>query len=50
MNSGYETRDGGITWKPINLGRACNKIRLYKNVNGKVYGYSIGVEVFKGSF
>lgn len=50
MNSGYETTDGGITWKPINLGRACNKIRLYKNVKGKVYGYSIGVEVFKGSF
>jgi photosystem II stability/assembly factor-like uncharacterized protein len=46
MNSGFETNDGGLTWKKIDLGRACNKIRIYKN-DGKVYGYSIGVNVFK---
>jgi photosystem II stability/assembly factor-like uncharacterized protein len=47
LNSGYETKDGGKTWQKIDLGRACNKIRIYKNVTGKIYGYSIGVNVFK---
>jgi len=50
MNSGYETKDGGLTWTTVNLGMACNKIRIYKDANGKVYGYSIGVDVFKGEF
>jgi photosystem II stability/assembly factor-like uncharacterized protein/dienelactone hydrolase len=47
MNSGYETKDGGKTWSTIDLGRACNKIRIYRDANGKVYGYAIGVDVFK---
>ena len=47
MNSGYETKDGGKTWSTIDLGRACNKIRIYKDATGKVYGYAIGVDVFK---
>lgn len=46
VNSGYETLDGGKTWRPIDLGRACNKIRIYKEDN-KVFGYAIGVDVFK---
>lgn len=46
MNSGYETKDGGKSWQKIDLGKACNKIRIYKE-NSKTYGYSIGVEVFK---
>ena len=50
MNSGYETKDGGLTWAPVNLGKACNKIRIYKDANGKVYGYSIGVDVMKAVF
>ena len=50
MNSGFETKDGGLTWKPINLGMACNKIRIYNAVNGKIYGYAIGVDVYKGEF
>ena len=50
MNSGYETKDGGKTWTAINLGTACNKIRIYKDANGKVYGYAIGVDVMKGEF
>ena len=50
MNSGYETKDGGKTWMPTDLGRACNKIRIYKDANGKVYGYAIGVDVMKGYF
>ena len=40
--TGYETRDGGTNWKPVNLGKAVNKIRL---IDGT--GYAIGVDVFK---
>ncbi|WP_297518639.1 hypothetical protein [Flavobacterium sp.] len=47
MNSGFETKDGGITWTKIDLGRACNKIRFYTDADKKVYGYAIGVNVFK---
>lgn len=46
MRSGYETLDGGKTWKPIDLGTACNKIRIYRE-DKEIYGYSIGVNVFK---
>ena len=45
MNSGYETKDGGKTWEKIDLGRACNKIRIYSDEKG-IYGASIGVDVF----
>ena len=34
MNTGYETRDGGRTWTTINLGMACNKIRILKKSDG----------------
>ncbi|WP_396165127.1 alpha/beta fold hydrolase [Flavobacterium sp.] len=47
MNTGYETKDGGKTWTKVNLGMACNKIRIYKDANGKTYGYAIGVDVIK---
>lgn len=47
MNSGYETTDGGKTWSKVNLGRACNKIRIHARPDGSIYGYAIGVEVFK---
>jgi photosystem II stability/assembly factor-like uncharacterized protein len=47
MNSGYETRDGGQNWTKIDLGKACNKIRIYKTNDGKTYGYAIGVQVSK---
>jgi photosystem II stability/assembly factor-like uncharacterized protein len=47
MNTGFETKDGGLTWTTVNLGMACNKIRIYKNANGKIYGYAIGVDVLK---
>jgi photosystem II stability/assembly factor-like uncharacterized protein len=45
--SGFETKDGGKSWNKIDLGRACNKIRIVKPINGKMYGYAIGVNVFK---
>lgn len=47
MTSGYKTTDGGLTWEKTDLGRACNKIRIYKTDLGKTYGYSIGVNIFK---
>jgi photosystem II stability/assembly factor-like uncharacterized protein/pimeloyl-ACP methyl ester carboxylesterase len=50
MNTCYETKDGGKTWTKVNLGMACNKIRIYKDANGKTYGYAIGVDVLKGEF
>ena len=50
MNTGFETKDGGLTWTTVNLGMACNKIRIYKDANGKIYGYAIGVDVLKGEF
>jgi hypothetical protein len=34
----------------VYLGMACNKIRIYKDANGKVYAYAIGVNVLKGKF
>lgn len=50
MKSGYETKDGGLHWTPVDLGMACNKIRIYKGKNGKAYGYAIGVDVLRGDF
>lgn len=50
MNSGYETKDGGKTWLAVDMGKACNKIRIYTGANGKKYGYAIGVDVLKASF
>ncbi len=47
MNSGYQTKNGGKHWTKIDLGKACNKIRIIKLPNGQVYGYAIGVNVFK---
>jgi photosystem II stability/assembly factor-like uncharacterized protein len=46
MSSGFETKDGGQTWSKVDLGRACNKIRIYQE-QGQHYGYAIGVNVFK---
>ncbi|MCX6351304.1 MAG: hypothetical protein NTX03_05525 [Bacteroidetes bacterium] len=47
MNSGYQTTDGGNTWQKTDMGKACNKIRIVKLPNGKVYGYAIGVNVYR---
>jgi hypothetical protein len=30
--------------------RKVSKIRIYKDGNGKTYGYAIGVDVMKGEF
>lgn len=47
MNSGYQTQNGGKDWTKMDLGRACNKIRIVKKPDGKIYGYAIGVNVYK---
>ena len=46
-NSGYETKDGGKTWQKVDLGMACNNIRIYQDSEGETYGYAIGVNVLK---
>ncbi|TAE52517.1 MAG: alpha/beta fold hydrolase [Bacteroidetes bacterium] len=46
LNSGFETRDGGQSWQKVDLGRACNKIRIYGR-GPELYGYAIGVGVYK---
>ena len=43
---GYQTTDGGNTWKFVAMGRAVNKIRLLPTEKGFV-GYAIGVDVYK---
>jgi photosystem II stability/assembly factor-like uncharacterized protein len=47
MNTGFQTTNGGKSWNKIDLGVACNKIRIVYQPNGNVYGYAIGVNVFK---
>ena len=47
MNSGYETKDGGKSWSKVDLGMACNKIRIYHDEAGKTYGFAIGLDVMK---
>jgi photosystem II stability/assembly factor-like uncharacterized protein/dienelactone hydrolase len=46
LKTGYETKDGGKTWKAIDLGKACNKIRIQQTGNTFI-GYAIGLDVFK---
>ncbi len=43
---GYQTTDGGASWKFVEMGRAVNKIRLLPTAEGFV-GYAIGTEVRK---
>ncbi len=46
MKTGYETHDGGATWKKVAMGKAVNKIRLLKTPSGFV-GYAIGKDIYK---
>lgn len=44
--TGFETVDGGKSWKRVELGRAVNKIRIVPD--GQHYvGYAIGTDVYK---
>lgn len=46
MKGGFFTTDGGKSWRPVDMGRAVNKIRLLHDTRGWV-GYAIGVDVYK---
>jgi photosystem II stability/assembly factor-like uncharacterized protein len=43
---GFETRDGGLTWASVAMGRAVNKIRVLTTDTGFV-AYAIGSQVHK---
>lgn len=50
MPNGFETTDGGQTWRKAAMGNAVNKIRLVRTGEGAAagfVGYAIGVNVFK---
>jgi photosystem II stability/assembly factor-like uncharacterized protein len=44
--SGYETQDGGLTWAPVAMGRAVNKIRVLHTDRGFV-AWAIGSQVHR---
>lgn len=46
-NGGYETRDGGASWTPVEFGKAVNKIRVIADMSGGKVAYAIGVDVHK---
>jgi photosystem II stability/assembly factor-like uncharacterized protein len=48
-NGGYQTEDGGATWKYVDMGRAVNKIRVVNDGVTKApkVAYAIGVDVRK---
>ena len=44
--NGFETRDGGTTWAPVQMGNAVNKVRIVPNGSG-VAVFAIGVELHR---
>ena len=42
---GYETRDGGSTWTPSNMGASVNKFSFVVQADGSTTGYAIGQDV-----
>lgn len=46
MKGGYETTDGGKSWRFVEMGRAVNKIRVLPAAKDWV-AYAIGTDVFK---
>ena len=47
---GYETRDGGMNWAPIEFGIAVNKIRIVNKPGGGKAAFAIGVDVHRLDF
>jgi photosystem II stability/assembly factor-like uncharacterized protein len=43
---GYETRDGGKNWNPVEFGRAVNKIRIVRS-GGVTRAFAIGADVYR---
>lgn len=46
MPGGFETRDGGRTWKRTEMGRAGNKVRVVRD-GERTRVYAVGVEVLR---
>ena len=44
--TGFETRNGGQTWTPVEMGRAVNKIRILHN-GARIRAFAIGVQVHR---
>jgi len=44
--NGFETNDGGATWKAVDMGDAVNKIQILETDSGHV-GYAIGISVHR---
>lgn len=44
--SGFETRDGGATWVPVQMGAAVNKIRIVRD-GARFRAFAIGVQVHR---
>lgn len=44
---GFETRDGGKSWVPVEFGKAVNKIRVVRSNDGTRTAYAIGIDVHK---
>ena len=48
MPHGFETQDGGASWKPVDFGKAVNKIRIVPGVApARPAVYAIGSDVYK---
>ncbi|HST35537.1 MAG TPA: hypothetical protein VLK25_02760, partial [Allosphingosinicella sp.] len=44
--SGFETRDGGLSWTPVDMGRAVNKIRIVRH-GRRTRAFAIGTNVLR---
>ena len=47
MPGGYETTDGGVSWKPVRMGNAVNKLRIVPLPGGGHAVFAIGVELHR---
>lgn len=47
MPGGFETDDGGASWKRVEMGAAVNKVRIVRTPDGRTLGFAIGVEVHR---
>ncbi|HEY8950497.1 MAG TPA: hypothetical protein VIM56_16555 [Rhizomicrobium sp.] len=46
-SGGFETRDGGKHWRPVEMGHKINKIRILPMPDGKFRAFAIGSEVYR---
>ena len=44
---GYETKDGGTTWKAVKMGSYVNKIKFAKRDDGGMTAFAIGQDIFR---